>query len=256
MYGMDNLKSYKEQYQYYESNGKGEVILLLHGLMGNLSNFDGIINRFGEDYNVVMPLLPLLTWPFDQLSLPNLVDFIEEFVDDQGYDKVHILGNSLGGHLAQLYTLKRAEKVSSLILTGSSGLFENSFGSTFPKRGDYEFIKHKVETTFYDPKVATKEIVDEVFETVTDREKALRVVITAKSAVRQNLENKIDKILAPTLLVWGKQDNVTPPFVAEKFHELIPNSTLRWVDKCGHAPMMEHPNDFNVLLEEFLSGLD
>jgi pimeloyl-ACP methyl ester carboxylesterase len=55
--------------------------------------------------------------------------------------------------------------------------------------------------------------------------------------------------------VWGKQDDVTPPFVAEKFHELLPDSRLQWVDKCGHAPMMEHPDEFNALLREFLEEI-
>ncbi|NNL93664.1 MAG: alpha/beta hydrolase, partial [Saprospiraceae bacterium] len=163
---------------------------------------------------------------------------------------------SLGGHLAQLYTLDNPSIVKSLILTGSSGLFENAMGNTFPKRGDYEFIKKKAELVFYDPKTATPELVDEVYNTVNDRSKAIRVVVTAKSAVRNNLENIIHNISAPTLLVWGRQDDITPPFVAEKFNELIPNSRLEFIDKCGHAPMMERPDEFNEILESFLKNLE
>ena len=167
----------------------------------------------------------------------------------------NLLGNSLGGHIAQLYALANPDKIASITLTGSSGLFESAFGTAFPKRGDYDYISRKTGETFYDPSVATKELVDEVFDIVNDRNKALRVVITAKSAVRHNLADKIPAITAPTLLIWGKQDSVTPAFVAEKFHELIKNSRLHFIDECGHAPMMEKPAAFNKILTEFLAEI-
>jgi len=203
---------------------------------------------------VVVPILPIMEMPMKKLGLSGLVAYIERFVEFKSIDEVNVLGNSLGGHLAQLYALSNPEKVKSIILTGSSGLFENAMGNTFPKRGDYEFIKKKTESVFYDPKTATKELVDEVFDTVNDRMKALRVVITAKSAVRNNLEDKIKKIAAPTLLIWGREDDITPAFVAEKFHELIPNTRLEFIEKCGHAPMMERPKEFNSILKEFLEN--
>ena len=158
----------------------------------------------------------------------------------------------MGGHIALLYSLVHPQNVASITLTGSSGLFESAMGTSFPKRGDYEFIRRKTEGTFYDPKVAGKALVDEVFDIVNDRNKAIRVVATAKSAVRHNLGDKLHQITTPTLLIWGKQDQITPPFVGEKFNELLENSRLIFVDKCGHAPMMEHPDVFNRHLESFL----
>ena len=109
---------------------------------------------------------------------------------------------------------------------------------------------------FYDPKIATKELVDDVYATVNDIRKGIRVVITAKSAVRHNLEDKLNKIQTPTLLIWGLQDTVTPPWVGEKFHELIPNSKLVFFDQCGHAPMMEKPEEFNIELGKFLNDVE
>lgn len=243
----------EEGFNYLETNPGKPVLLLLHGLLGELSNFDGILREFSEDYNVVFPILPIFTYPLRKVSLNGLLDYIEGFVDHKGYDRVHVLGNSLGGHLAQLFYLRRPDLVNTLTLTGSSGLFENAMGSTFPKRGNYEYIKKKAEETFYDPTVATKEMVDNIFEATTNRNKAIRIIATAKSAVRHNLADKLCDIKVPVLLVWGKQDGVTPPFVAEKFHELLPNSDLCWVDKCGHAPMMERPDEFNLYLKDFLS---
>lgn len=239
-------------FRYIQTRESGDVLLLLHGLFGTLGNFKGIIENF-SDYNVVTPILPIMTMPLKKLGLQGLVDHVESFVDWKSFDKVHVIGNSLGGHLAQLYALRRPDKIATLTLTGSSGLFESAFGNSFPKRGNYEFIKTKVEATFFKPETATKEMVDEVFETVNDRSKAIRVVVTAKSAVRNNLADKISKIKAPTLLIWGKNDAVTPPFVAEKFDELLPNSELEFISDCGHAPMMERPKAFNERLKIFLS---
>ena len=245
----------EEKFKYIESSTDGEVLLLLHGLFGALSNFEGIINHFKKNYNVVVPILPIFDLPIRNVSVSGLVDYVSGFVTFKKYDKVHVLGNSLGGHITLLYALSNSEKIHSVILTGSSGLFENSLGSSFPKRGNYEFIKKKTEDTFFNPEVATKELIDEVYDIVNDRNKAIRVVATAKSAVRHNLGDKLHQIKSPTLLIWGKQDNVTPAFVGEKFHELIEGSKLVLVDECGHAPMMEKPEVFNSILESFLKDI-
>ncbi len=243
-------------FKFVETGGGGNPLVLLHGLFGALSNFEGIIQHFSKTRNVVVPLLPIFEGNLKMPTVTSLVEYVSLFVDMKGFDKVHVLGNSLGGHIALLYALKNPEKTLSITLTGSSGLFESGLGSTFPKRGDYDYVKTKSEAIFYDPKVATKELIDEVYDTINDRSKALRIVWTAKSAIRQNLADKLDDISAPTLLVWGKQDHVTPPEVAEKFDELISNTELVFMDKCGHAPMMEHPEDFNKILQDFLNKVE
>lgn len=239
-------------FKYIETGGDGENLLLLHGLFGALSNFEGIINHFASTHNVIVPLLPIFEMPIRQVSLNGLVDHINAFVISKEYKTAHIMGNSLGGHLALLFALAKPEFVDTITLTGSSGLFETGMGSTFPKRGDYEYIKTKTGETFYDPSVATKELVDEVFDIVNDRNKAIRIIYTARSALKHNLADKLHQLKMATLLIWGKQDTITPPFVGEKFHELITNSELHLVDKCGHAPMMELPEQYNEIFSAFL----
>jgi 2-hydroxy-6-oxonona-2,4-dienedioate hydrolase len=244
------------KFQFIEAGSPSkEPLLLLHGLMGGLSNFGPAIDHFSKTYNVVMPTLPIYEMPMLSVSLDGLLAFVEEFVAYKGYERVHLIGNSLGGHLALMYVLKHPKGTASLTLTGSSGLYENTMGNTFPKRGDYEYIKNKTRETFFDPTIATQELVDELFATVNDRNKALRIIMTSKSAVRNNLSDRLHEIKCPTLLIWGRNDSVTPPFVGEKFHELIPQSRLVWVDECGHAPMMEHPLKFNEILEMFLTDI-
>lgn len=243
-------------FKYMETGGGGTPIVLLHGLLGALSNFEGIVQHFSRSHNIVVPVLPLFEISLRSLSVTKLVEYVEEFIIYKKFEKVHVLGNSLGGHIAQLYTLKHPESVVSMVLTGSSGLFESAMGTTFPKRGNYEYMKNKAESVFYDPTIATKELVDDVYTTVNDLKKAMCVVAIAKSAVRHNLEDKLDGIKTPTLLIWGIQDSVTPIWVGEKFHELLPNSELVKVDKCGHAPMMERPELFNTALESFITRVE
>jgi len=145
------------------------------------------------------------------------------------------------------------EIVNGLVLTGSSGLYENSMGDSFPRRGDYEYIKTKTEEVFYDPKMATKSLVDKVFGIANNRESVIRLLAMAKSAIRHNMSSDIPKITIPVCLIWGKQDGVTPPHVAEEFHKLFPNSELFWLDKCGHSPMWEHPKLFTNILCDWLN---
>lgn len=232
--------------------GQGEILLLLHGLFGALSNWDGVVKRFSDNFRVIIPLLPIYTMPVKQAGLDALNKFVEAFVEDKQLKDLNIIGNSLGGHVGLIYTLQNPEKVKRLILTGSSGLFENAMGGSFPRRGSYDYIQERVAYTFYDPKTATKELVDEVFETTKSIPKALRIVAIAKSAQRHNMAEDIPNIKAPTLLIWGLNDTITPPYVAHEFDRLIPNTTLRFIDKCCHAPMMEQPEVFNTYLEEFL----
>jgi len=243
-------------FKYIESGGDGTPLLLLHGLFGALSNFEPLVSHFASRHNVVIPLLPIYELPILQVSVSGLVDFVTKFVEHKGYEKVHVLGNSLGGHVGLLYVIAHPERIASMTLTGSSGLYESAFGTAFPKRGDYEYIKNKTAATFYDPATASKELVDEVFGIVNDRGKAIRVVATAKSAVRHNVGDKLHLIKAPTLLIWGLQDIVTPPFVGEKFRDMIENSELHMLDQCGHAPMMEKPKEFNAILDQFLDRVE
>jgi pimeloyl-ACP methyl ester carboxylesterase len=238
-------------YKYIEA-GSGETMVFLHGLFGALSNWDSVINKFHDRFRILIPLLPIYTMPLRKAGLEGLVGFFEGFVQQKGLDEFILMGNSLGGHVALIYTLKHQEKVKKLILTGSSGLFENAMGGSFPKRGSYEYVKERVQYTFYDPDILSDEYINEVFETTKSIPRCLNIVAIAKSAQRHNLAKELPKIKVPTLLIWGLNDTITPPMVAHDFNRLIPNSTLRFIDKCCHAPMMEQPDKFNVLLNQFV----
>lgn len=235
--------------------GDGEPLLLLHGLFGALSNFNHLIEHFRYSHKVIVPMLPLLDLDLLHTSVGGLQKFVHKFIEKRAYNNIHLMGNSLGGHVALVHILKNPSRIRSLILTGSSGLFENGMGDTYPKRGDKEYIRKKTELTFYDPSMATDELVNEVFEITNNRLKVIKIIALAKSAIRNNLGEELSQIKQPTCLIWGNNDTITPPFVANEFKRLIPQSELHFIDKCGHAPMMEVPTEFNRILEGFLAKL-
>ena len=201
--------------------GEGEPLVLLHGLFGALSNFKDLVEHFRHTHKVVVPILPLFDLDIFHTTVGGLEKHVQKFIETMDYQNVHLLGNSLGG--------------------------------SYPKRGDYEYIKKKVEITFYDPAVATKELVDEVFEITNNRLKVIKIISLAKSAIRNNLGEELNQIKVPTCLIWGNNDIVTPPFVGREFNKLITSSELHIIDHCGHAPMMEVPVEFNKILEGFLA---
>ena len=246
----------KEQDKFhFIEEGEGEPLLLLHGLFGALSNFADLVEHFRKQYKVIVPLLPLFDLDIFHTTVGGLEKHVQKFIELRDYQHIHLLGNSLGGHVALVHILKHPDRIKSLILTGSSGLFENGMGDSYPKRGDRDYIKKKTEVTFYDPAMATKELVDEVFEITNNRIKVIKIIALAKSAIRNNLGEELNQIKQPTLLIWGNNDIITPPFVGQEFQKLIPNSELHYIDKCGHAPMMEVPDEFNRILEAFLQKL-
>ena len=249
---MTHFLKKEKKYSYIEA-GEGTPIIVLHGLMGGLSNFDSVIQYFSKNgYKVVIPELPIYTMSLLKTNVKSFAKYLHDFIEFKGYNEVILLGNSLGGHIGLYHTKLYPKKVKALIITGSSGLYESAMGGGYTKRSDYEVIKKKAQDVFYDPAIATKEIVDEVYETVNDRNKLIKTLAIAKSAIRHNMAKDLPKMTVPTCIIWGKNDNVTPPEVAEEFNSLLPDSDLFWIDKCGHAAMMEHPEEFNSILDSWL----
>ena len=237
----------------YLEIGEGTPMIILHGLMGGLSNFNNVAQFFPEKgYKVIIPELPLFELPLLTTNVNSFAKYLKEFISHKKLDKVILLGNSLGGHIGLLYTKQCPQNVKALVITGSSGLYESAMGESYPKRGDRNYIKTKTENVFYDPAIATPELVDEVFETVNDRVKLIRTLAIAKSAIRHNMGKDLPQMNTPTCIIWGENDSVTPPEVGTEFHEKLPDSDLFWIKKCGHAAMMEHPDTFNEILIAWL----
>ena len=249
------FKTKKDKKLNYIEEGNGHPLVLLHGLMGALSNFNQMVSFFSSrGYKVFVPQLPIYDLPVLNTNLSSIAKYVAKFIDENIKEPVTIVGNSMGGHIGLILTTSRPDLVKNLVLTGSSGLYERTFGDSFPRKSDKEYIKKKTQDVFYDPIVATDELVDEIFSVVNDRMKGIKTVMLARSAIKHNMLNDLPNIKCPVCIIWGKQDNVTPPEVAIDMHKFIPNSDLFWIDKCGHAAMMEKPNEFNEILYDWLKN--
>ncbi|KQT22333.1 alpha/beta hydrolase [Chryseobacterium sp. Leaf404] len=249
------FKTKKEKKFAFVEAGEGHPLVLLHGLMGGLSNFEKMVSFFSEKgFKVYVPQLPIYDLPVLNTNLTTIAKYVITFIETNIGKPVTIVGNSMGGHVGLILTLARPDLVQNLVLTGSSGLYERAFGDSFPRKNDRSYIRKKAEEVFYDPTVASEELVDEVFSVVNDRMKGIKTVMLARSAIKHNMLNDLPKISRPTCLIWGKQDNVTPPDVAIDMNKFIPDSDLFWIDKCGHAAMMEKPDEFCEILYSWLKN--
>ena len=237
----------------YFEKGQGKPIILLHGLMGGVENFGDMVSHISKKHKVYGLDLKLFEGSLlKKVSVKNLSDYLYDFMQYLGIKNATLLGNSMGGHIALIFAKEHPKMIDGIILTGSSGLYEDSMGDSFPRRGDYDYIKTKTEEVFYDPKVATKELVDKVFEIANDRISVLKLLGYAKSAIRHNMADDIPNFKMPFCLIWGEHDKVTPPHVAKEFHKLLANSELHWISNCGHAPMWERPEKFSEITLEWL----
>ena len=248
---MERTANASPEFRWLE-RGEGEAVVLLHGLMGEIDHWEPALEHLGGRQRAMAPLLPIFDPLLAETSLAALADHVVRGLDGLGIERAVVGGNSLGGHVALTLALRWPARVSGVILTGSSGLFERGFTRNVPHLPTAEYVREKMEEIFYDPELVTPSWVEAVRRIVTTRASALRVVQFARAAKRDSLEARLPEVAVPTLLVWGKDDRITPVEVAERFHQLIPGSELAFITNCGHAPMLEHPEVFAHIVREWL----
>ena len=232
--------------------GGGEPVLLLHGLMGEMDHWGSALESLGALRRPIALELPIFDPGLADVSVPGLADYVRRFMEAIELPPAVVGGNSLGGHVALELALTHPGWVTGLILTGSSGLFERTFTRRVPHQPTGAYVRERMEEIFYDPTLVTPEWVESIRRIVTTRRAALRVLHAARAAKRHNVEERLVDIRVPTLLVWGKDDRITPPDVAERFHARIRGSQLVYLPNCGHAPMLERPDAFNAAVGEWL----
>ena len=234
-----------------EPAGVGPELLLLHGLLGAVSNWEKVLPGLAKISKPIAFQLPILTAPRPDVKIKALSLYTEAFIRDRNLGPVAVCGNSLGGHVALRLCLAHPELVDCLILTGSSGLYEHTV-EALPVRPDREFIHGHMSQVVYNQELVTKEAIDEIYGIISNKLNLVNLVHAAKSAKRDNLFDLLPQIKVPTLLLWGENDTITPMDVAETFNKRIPGSKLVSIKECGHAPMLEHPEWFTAQIEKFL----
>lgn len=239
------------EFRWIES-GRGEPLVFLHGLLGGMYHWEVSLETLAEVGRPLALALPIFDPKFTETSVDGLGRHVIAFLDALDLHRVVLGGNSLGGHVALHVALTRPERVAGLILTGSSGLFERTVTGRAPHRPSTEYVRARMEEVFYDASLVTAAWVESVRRVVTQRFTARRVVQFARAARRDNIKARLGQIRAPALIVWGKEDRITPIEVGERFHALIPDSQFWILTNCGHAPMLEQPYAFNAIVKEWL----
>jgi pimeloyl-ACP methyl ester carboxylesterase len=233
-------------------SGAGETVLFLHGLLGGMYHWEVSLETLSDVARPMALALPIFDPMLTEASVEGLARHVVRFLDALDLHRVVLGGNSLGGHVALHLALTEPERVAGLILTGSSGLFERTVTGRAPHRPSTEWIRARMEEVFYDSSLVTPAWVELVRRLLTERFTARRVLRFAQAARRHNIEACLGEIRAPALIVWGKEDRITPIQVGERFHALIRNSQLWTLTNCGHAPMLEQPYAFNAIVKEWL----
>ncbi len=237
--------------------GAGRTVVFLHGLVGLNDHWEDVVSRVRHHVRCVMLQLPLLDLRGSDCSISGVTELTIRFLREHIGHKAVLVGNSFGGHVALRVALEEPELVSGLVLAGSSGLIEKSMVSEVQIKPSREWLARKIGELFYRPELHMRESdLDRAHKALTDRGGARAMVKLSRSARRNHLGNRIAQIEAPTLLIWGRNDVVTPPEAAQEFLQRLPNARIVWFPQCGHVPMVEKPDEFARAMLEFTADLD
>lgn len=241
-----------------EEVGEGEPVIFLHGLLGLNEHWAPAVEILSKRARCIMLEFPLGELPHKLCSIDAVTAMVKRELAELIDGPAIYVGNSLGGHLALHLALDHPEAVRGIVLAGSSGLFEREIGagSNAQHRPSRDWLQMKIEELFSDPSNVPEGIVDRVYVELSNRRAARALVRLSRSAKRDNLAAHLSEITAPTLLLWGRGDKVTPPDVAQEFFELMPNARIAWLENAGHAPQIEQPAAFTKAIDDFLCEFD
>jgi 2-hydroxy-6-oxonona-2,4-dienedioate hydrolase len=246
------LKKREEpNFEVVDYGGQGPTVLLLHGLLGAASNWEAAAPEMAKFSRTIALKFPILESHRSEVKVRSLVAYTEYFIRKEKLGPVVLCGNSMGGHVALRLCLASPDLVDCLILSGSSGLYEHSVDA-LPVRPGKEFVREHMKRVFFNEKFITEAAIDEIALILKNKLKQLNLIHAARSAKRDYLLKELPAIHKPTLLLWGRNDEVTTLAVGEEFQRNIPGAVLHIIDQCGHAPMIEYPQQFAGEVEEFL----
>lgn len=241
-------------------------MVFLHGLVGLNDHWDEVVARVADRCRCVCLQIPLLDLRGSDCSVQGVTEMTAGFLrtllpELEGERGPGVLvGNSFGGHVACRVAIDAPELVKGLVLAGASGLIERPLAETkrfseIQTRPTREWINEKIGELFFDRSRIYPGDLDRAHKELNERGKARAMVRLSRSARKNHLGGELDALQQPTLLIWGREDIVTPPEAAEEFLKLLPDARIEWYERCGHVPMVEHPERFSESLASFVLGL-
>lgn len=259
------IEVFGQQIHYLEA-GSGPTVILLHGLGGDVSNWAMTIPALAKQYHVYaldqigfgQSAKPLIAY-----RVATLVDFLNGFYKQAGITKATLVGNSLGGWTAAAFTLAYPDKVDKLVLVDAAGYSPERSGVKLTPEtlrtlnpATLADLKKTLSTIFYNKALITDATVEQFFAQKLKRGDGYTISQFLESALtgQDFLDHKVKQIKAPTLVIWGRQDELTPLAMGEAFAQDIAGAQKAYLDKCGHVPQLECAVAFNEALLKFLNG--
>lgn len=240
--------------QSYLTTGKGQAVILLHGLFGNLAMWKSTVDALKSTCKVVIPRLPVFDLPFQHNNLESQVNALHEFLTWNKLRDVILVGHAMGGQLALMYACHHPGNTQKVVLTGSAGFFENSafMEENLSGLNDFEEVHAKAQEAFFKSEVPVG-LVEDMYATIKNISKPTTLYSRTQSSHNRSVESLLNKLDHPVLLLWGLEDRITPPEVAFHFHDFLLNSEIRFINECGHVPMVDQPEKFNQSLVQFIN---
>lgn len=237
--------------------GSGTPVVFLHGLVGLNDHWEEVATRIQTNVRCVLMELPLLDLQGDDCSILGVAELTRRALKQHLKEEpAVIVGNSFGGHVALHLALSAPQLVRGLVLAGSSGLIERSTVREVQVRPSRAWLEEKIGELFFDRRHVREADIQRAHEALSHRRRARAMVRLSRSARKNHLGNRIGELASPALLIWGREDVVTPPEAAKEFHRLLPDARIVWFDQCGHVPMVEHPDEFAQALLAFVAEID
>ena len=249
---------------HYQEAGSGPVVILLHGLGGDLSNWAMTVGPLSQKYRVIVPDQigfgrsdkPMLNY-----RIGTMVDFLDGFYKELKIERATLVGNSLGGWISAAFALAHPQKVDRIVLVDSAGF-------AVPKEMDprvlnglnpstREAVRQMMPLIIYNKQMyASDAAIDMMFARRIAAGDGYTIQRIIDSILRGEdvLDNRLAGLKHPTLIVWGREDLLTPLAMGERFKKEIPHSELVIFEKCGHVPQLEQPAQFNAALLKFLGA--
>jgi len=242
---------------YYDA-GSGPVLVLVHGLGGDADQWAWCLGPLSATHRVIA--LELLGFgrsdkPAITYRIAGFVEVLERFLQALGIERASLLGLSLGGWIVAAFALQFPHRVDKLVLADAAGIdaggMKPPIDLNVSTRANMRAI---LEFVFYNKAMVTDDFVELSYSLHLERGDGptIRSVLETILAPDEKLDNRFSGLQAPTLLLWGEQDALTPLTMAESFQRLIPGSRLEVIPECGHVPCLEKPGEFSAAVANFL----